>query len=216
MMTRFLTGMMAFAISVSGFAVPSILLGTPATASGSNSSELTTGIVQDGTFKNPLVGDGRYKDYCASPNPDCPKTKPNAGPWVVTSGSIDFVAHRYWQPAPGAGRKNQTIDLNGLGPGTFAQSLATTAGILYSVSFYLAGNGEAAPAIKTMDVDVNGTPIESYTFDTTNTSYSNMGWVAESFSFTATSVSTSLSFVSTTLASDGGPVIADVGAFAAV
>ena len=72
------------------------------------------------------------------------------------------------------------------------------------------------PTIKTMDVDINGTPVESYTFDTTHTSYSDMGWVStESFTFTATSASTSLSFVSTTPDSDGGPVIADVGAFAA-
>ncbi len=215
MMTRSrLAGIVAFAISVSGFVVPTFLLGTPATASGAHFSGLRTGIVEDGTFKNPHVKSG-FKDYCASPNPDCPVTNPQAGPWVVTSGSVDFNSHRYWQPAPGAHRKDQTIDLNGLGPGTFEQSLATTAGTSYSVSFYLAGNGLVPPAIKTMDVDINGTPVESYTFDTTHTSYSDMGWVPESFTFTATSASTSLSFVSTTPDSDGGPVIADVGAFAA-
>ena len=110
--------------------------------------------------------------------------------WTVTSGSIDWIGD-YWQAADG----DRSIDLGGNGDGTIAStSFATIVGQQYELSFAMAGNPDNGPIVKTLEVDVASLVDQTFTFDTTDTSRSDMGWVTKTLVFTATSTTTTLSF----------------------
>lgn len=125
----------------------------------------------------------------------------NLNNWTIDSGSIDYI-NNYWQDAgSGSGR---SIDLNGLVPGSISQSFATTAGVLYEVTFSLSGNPDNnhTPAVKALRVSLTGASSASqdFTFDTTNplNSSGNMGWLTKSFTFLGGAGLTTLTFLSLT------------------
>ena len=113
--------------------------------------------------------------------------------WTVDAGSVDWVG-TYWPAQDGS----MSIDMSGLEPGTLSQTLATTIGDTYTVSFYLSGNPAGPPAVKTLDVSATGGTVSSYTFDASANTLSSMIWTQETYSFLATGTSTTLSFISTT------------------
>jgi choice-of-anchor C domain-containing protein len=124
--------------------------------------------------------------------------------WTVDSGSVDWIG-AYWTAEDGA----MSIDLSGDDPGSLSQTFATTIGNTYTVSFALSGNPAGEPAVKTLDVSATGGTPASYTYDTTGNDVTNMNWVQESYSFLATTASTTLSFISTT-AGAFGPALDNV------
>ncbi len=124
--------------------------------------------------------------------------------WTVDSGSVDWIG-TYWPAEDGA----MSIDLSGADAGTISQVLATTIGNTYTVSFFLSGNPAGPPTVKTLDVTATGAAPASYTYDVTGNDLTNMNWTAETFTFLATSASTTLSFVSTT-AGAFGPALDNV------
>lgn len=128
------------------------------------------------------------------------------GPWKVVSGSVDLVGSSYW-PVP---EGSQSLDLNGVGAGEVSQTFATTPGTTYTIAYSLAGNPDRPPAVKTGKVRVDGRDIEDFSYDTTNRSRQDMGWVTRQVTFVATGSSTTLSFLSTTPDSWSGPVIDNV------
>jgi choice-of-anchor C domain-containing protein len=111
--------------------------------------------------------------------------------WAVVSGNVDYVGGS-WQAEDG----NYSIDIDGTSDGAIAQTFDTIVGDAYSVSFYMAGNTYAAPTIKTVQVAATSGSPQTYTFNDTGLSNSNMGYVLETYSFTAGSTSTTLSFTS--------------------
>jgi choice-of-anchor C domain-containing protein len=113
--------------------------------------------------------------------------------WTVDAGSVDWIG-TYWQAQDG----NMSIDMSGADAGAISQTFATTIGNSYTVSFYLSGNPAGPPTVKTLDVSATGGTVSHYTFDTTASTLANMNWTAESYSFLATTSSTTLSLVSTT------------------
>lgn len=118
--------------------------------------------------------------------------------WTVGGDSIDWIGN-YWQAADGS----RSLDLNGLHPGSISQTLSgLTSGQTYAVSFELAGNPAGGPEPKTLSVAASA-GSNTYTFNATNTSLETMGWVTESFFFTANATSTLLSFTSTTTGFSG-------------
>ena len=124
--------------------------------------------------------------------------------WTVDAGSVDWIG-TYWPAEDGA----MSIDLSGADAGTISQTLATTIGNTYTVSFFLSGNPAGPPTVKTLDVTATGAASASYTFDVTGNDLTNMNWTPETFTFLATSASTTLSFVSTT-AGAFGPALDNV------
>ena len=121
--------------------------------------------------------------------------------WTVLPGTIDYVGGT-WEAQSGT----RSIDLNGQNLGGIAQTFDTVIGDKYRVAFYLAGNPAGPPTIKTLNVDATGGTVQSYTFDTTHSTYpTGMGWplTPATYEFTASSVLTTLSFVS---ASDSSPI----------
>jgi choice-of-anchor C domain-containing protein len=126
--------------------------------------------------------------------------------WTVTGGTIDWI-NTYWVPSDGS----FSLDMEGLSRGTIETSapLTTVIGQTYRLSFDMAGNPDGnhgfpdfVPIVKELDVTVGGVGAPPFFFDTTGHSLGSMGWVTQTFYFTATSTSTSLSFAAGPDASD--------------
>jgi choice-of-anchor C domain-containing protein len=126
--------------------------------------------------------------------------------WTVDSGTIDWIG-TYWTASNGS----RSIDLNGFDAGTISQTLATTIGNTYVVTFDLSGNPVNLPTTKTLNVVATGGPTVGYTYDTLaqGNTQTDMKWVPQTYSFFATSSSTVLSFASTT-AGAFGPALDNV------
>ena len=124
--------------------------------------------------------------------------------WTVDAGSVDWIG-TYWPAQDGS----MSIDMSGVDAGTISQTIATTIGNTYTVSFFLSGNPAGLPTVKTLDVSATGGATASYTYDVTGNDLTNMNWTQETYTFLATSASTTLSFVSTT-AGGFGPAIDNV------
>lgn len=129
--------------------------------------------------------------------------------WTVTSGTIDLVS-TFWNAEDGS----FSLDLSGVNDGSIAQTFATQTGVRYNVTFWLAGN-VISPPVKTLQVSAAG-QSNNYSFDDTGKSNSNMGWLQETFSFTATGTSSTLEFLSTDNPSgNAGPTLDNVTVTAA-
>jgi choice-of-anchor C domain-containing protein len=124
--------------------------------------------------------------------------------WTVDSGSVDWIG-TYWPAQEGS----MSIDMSGADAGAISQTFDTTIGNTYTVSFFLSGNPAGGPTLKTLDVSATGGTVNHYTFDNTTSTLANMNWTAESYTFFATTSSTTLSFASTT-AGAFGPAIDNV------
>lgn len=128
--------------------------------------------------------------------------------WTVTAGSVDWISN-YWQASNGL----KSLDMGGLTNGTIvSQALVTVPGQSYLLSFDLAGNPDNAgqPNPKELIVSVGNLAPQTFTFSSTNTTRSNMGWVTKSLTFVADSTSTSLSFLSGNTGSAYGPALDNV------
>jgi choice-of-anchor C domain-containing protein len=124
--------------------------------------------------------------------------------WSVDAGSVDWIG-TYWAAQDGS----MSIDMSGAEAGTLSQTFATTIGNTYTVSFYLSGNPAGPPTVKTLDVSATGGTLTSYTYDVTGNNLTTMNWTQKTYSFLATSASTTLSFISTT-AGVFGPALDNV------
>jgi len=111
--------------------------------------------------------------------------------WTVGLNSVDWIG-AYWNAQNG----NRSIDLSGNGNGSLSQTFDTVLNQVYQVTFWVAGNPDGGPTIKTFDRGVN--VFLPDTFDNTGFSLSAMGWTQHSFYFAATGASSTLGFVSTT------------------
>lgn len=147
------------------------------------------------------------------PNPGTSWTTLGAGSthisgWTVTSGNIDYMGTA-WQSSDGT----RSLDLSGSGVGAISQAFTTVAGRSYTVTFDLAGNPGygTGTGTKQVTVSVNNSAntSQTFSFDTTGHTLTNMGWVNKSFTFTASGTSTTLTFTSLT-ASVYGPALDNV------
>ncbi|MFD0915109.1 choice-of-anchor C family protein [Pseudahrensia aquimaris] len=110
--------------------------------------------------------------------------------WNVISGSVDHI-QGYWTSSEG----NNSIDLNGDGPGIIGTSITTVPGQTYIVTFDLAGDPLNGEPIKDVRVQVSGTTVEP-SFDTAGNTLANPGWEQQTFTFVADGTSASLIFTS--------------------
>ena len=150
----------------------------------------------NGSFETPVVTPGTFQDFAAGAS---------LGAWRVSQGNVDLLGAGFWQAADGV----QSVDLDGSAfplTGGVIQTFSTVPLLKYKVSYKLAGNPAAGPTVKTGQVLANGHVIQSFSFDVTGKSFTNMGYVGEQTHFIATSLSSTLEFRSTT-GSGFGPVI---------
>ncbi len=112
--------------------------------------------------------------------------------WTVSAGNVDYIGS-YWTSSNG----NRSIDLTGSNgsAGAISKTISTAVGHTYEVTFDLAGNPDGGLPVKNLDVSAGG-PATNYTFDTTGKTTTAMGWASQTFNFTATAASTTLTFTS--------------------
>lgn len=114
--------------------------------------------------------------------------------WTVSSGSVDLVGSSYWTAQDG----NQSIDLAGSSSGALSQTVLTTSGDKYTLSWYMAANLNCGQAIKTMNVSWNGASVATPTFDGTGHTSTSMGWTQGSIVVTATASTSTVTFADAT------------------
>jgi len=136
-------------------------------------------------------------------------TKLNAGSadlwgWTIGGNSVDYVGSG-WAAMEGT----RSIDLSGIGAGNIAQTFTTVAGRNYTVTFFLAGNPDAGPMVKTIRTSATGNAAQVDHFDATSHSHGAMGWAPITYAFKASGTSTTLRFASLNEGS-AGPVIDNV------
>ncbi|MEM6406956.1 MAG: choice-of-anchor C family protein [Pseudomonadota bacterium] len=150
------------------------------------SAGLATGAqaaVVNGSFEDPGTVTGNWATYSAGSNA--------LTGWTIDSGSIDLI-NAFWQHSDG----NYSINLDGTSPGTISQMLTgLTVGRAYTLAFDMAAN--TADPNQTVGLTASvGRNFQSYSFDKTGFSRSNMGWVTYTLGFTASADSMLLSFAS--------------------
>ena len=135
--------------------------------------------------------------------------------WTVFGSGVKVIDYigPYWQASDG----NRSLDLNGNpGPGGVEQSIATTIGQPYLVTFDIAGNPDGGPVLKYLAVSAigNTTQSQSFNFDTTGHSKSAMGWTTMQWIFTSDAAATTLRFESTMTGTSYGPALDNVSVVA--
>lgn len=133
--------------------------------------------------------------------------------WSVDTGGVDYIGS-YWQASQGT----RSVDLNGLEPGSISQILTTVIGTTYDVTFDLSGNPEnltdspyTSPNPKAVRISATGAVSKDFIFDTSieGNTKTDMMWESQTYSFTATAISTTLTFASQ-IAGAFGPAIDNV------
>jgi choice-of-anchor C domain-containing protein len=128
--------------------------------------------------------------------------------WVVTGEGVDLVSTGYWISSDGT----RAIDLDGSARsrttpphvhGGIAQTISTTPGTRYLVSFDLAGNPNQLPLEKRMRLSAADQNIE-LTFDARGKNGRNMGWRPQRWTFVARDTTTTLEFRSLTVSPQTG------------
>jgi choice-of-anchor C domain-containing protein len=121
--------------------------------------------------------------------------------WTVNSGSVDYILS-YWTAADGS----RSVDLGGNEAGSIHQGFDTVAGQTYRVDYYISGNPDGAPTVKTGKVEAIGSFVglltsQTFSFDTSTPGHSrnSMVWNLFSFYFTAANDISALVFTSTTV-----------------
>jgi hypothetical protein len=124
----------------------------------------------------------------------------------VTKGAIKLVSSTYWNV-----NGLCSIDLDGGTAGTITHNgVTTTVNSKYTVTFYLSGNGDGGPAIKTLKLSA-ASVSKTFTWDTSNGNDPRHGkYAKKSWTFTAVKTGTSVKFASLDPPGTYGPVIAGI------
>ena len=179
------------------FVMTSMLLLSPSMAS--NAYAETSNIVVNGSFEEPSIS-------CLTFFVSLGFGSTAIAGWTVGGNGIDWICSGFWQATDGS----RSLDLSGISAGSISQVIPTDAGNTYNVTFDMAGNPDGGNPIKLMTVTAADSS-ELFTFDTTGNSLANMGYEQNTFSFTATDASTTLTFTSNE-DSGFGPVIDNISA----
>lgn len=169
-------------------------------AAGAAASLLVAGsataqnLITDGSFESPAVAAAvGYEVFTPSAS--------SLPSWSVTGTEVAVVGSTFVEAGVAfvAESGNQWMDLSGLGAPNLTngivQSVATTSGLQYQLSFYLgsAYTGSGPYLSPTLDLSLNGGPRVSYTNSNIVTN-GLMNWQFFTTTFTATSATSSIAF----------------------
>jgi len=128
-------------------------------------------------------------------------TANNLDVWTLDSGSVDWTHTDFFGPAV-AYDGDYFLDLNGANLGAISSVITgLVIGQDYQLSFAMSGNPRG-PSVKTLDLTI-GTDTQSYSFDylLEGVSGTDLQWKIMTFDFTASSMTGTLTFESTTASS---------------
>ena len=163
-------------------------------------SLLSANLLVNGSFETPQIGFGAsgqdFTDYISG-------QIAGAG-WHVTANSVDIVSNKPGATyASTAAAGNQYLDLDGYAPGTITQTVTTVVGQRYTFKFAFTATPFGGAPVRTANVLFNGTKITALSKDVTGETPTKPGWVYKQFTLTATSKSSTISFVGTSVGSLG-------------
>ncbi len=153
-------------------------------------------LIADGGFENPSLSSGGLKDYTGG--------EVIGSAWTVLGNDVLLIQTQYGEPGNGIASFNaeegsNSLDITGSGntgsTDGVTQSVATTIGTTYQLSFYV-GRAEgtnsyyAAPA--TIDLSIDGGSSVAYT--NSNITAGHVNWEQFTTTFVATGTSTSITF----------------------
>jgi choice-of-anchor C domain-containing protein len=122
--------------------------------------------------------------------------------WTVTTSAIEYVGTG-WAAMHGP----RSVALNGSAPGAIEQTFATVSGAAYTVKFFLTGDPGTTPP-RNVRVSAAGQQ-QDFAFDAEHVWEWGMGWLEQTFVFSATAATTTLRFASLD-AGANGPAIDSV------
>lgn len=126
--------------------------------------------------------------------------------WKTTRGKIDYIGS-LWTAAAG----DRSIDLHGSpGYGGIKQTLKTTKGKKYVVTFEMASSPGGVPSEKSLWVEAAGVR-KKFTFDAKGKTAAKMGWEKKEWEFTADADEVELEFYTAEESDENqGPAIDNV------
>jgi hypothetical protein len=164
------------------------------------------GVIINGSFETPSIS-GSFLSILAGSEP------PGFG-WQVTSNSVDIVTTGVFGTAFDG---NQFLDLDGFAPGSILESIATTPGIQYALTFMYANNPfgpggipppdcpfgtncatiPATAQVSVWDSNTNSQLITPLLLTHGNSTAANLNWASPgAIAFVAIGTTTTLSFLS--------------------
>lgn len=161
-------------------------------------------LIANGSFENGAPNIGAFITVSPTTN------STSITGWSVTSGTVDYIG-TYWKASDGV----RSIDMSGSpGNGVLASTqFNTTPNAQYVILFDLAGNFEHNAEYRKIEVSA-GDNDEIFTFiKPLNWSFQNMGWQTQTFYFTATGDTTTLTFQSLSTDVYCGPALDNVRGF---
>lgn len=147
--------------------------------------------------QHPIVTNGSFEEITGDPCPGgalfltLPLGDTSIKGWTVVQENVDIVCSSLWAASHG----QRSLDLGGTQGGGIAQAFDTVPGARYTVTFDLAGNPLCGQQITTMRVSADGQSAD-FTFDTSSSSGTNLGWVGRTWSFLGDDSAASLAFIS--------------------
>lgn len=156
-------------------------------------------LVQNGSFET--FNSGVANALCPGGAVQCAQfNSGNTGiaNWTISGANGVDIVGSLWTAAD----QTNSLDLNSGGPGTISQTFTTVSNQLYSLTFSLGGNFFANPNPKTGTVSAGSLVNQSLSFTNASIySFSDnpgpMNWISQSFNFTASGTSTTLTFTGT-------------------
>lgn len=130
-----------------------------------------------------------------------PPGNPALTGWTVVGGAINIVTNDYWASFSGT----RSVALSSTGPGGIQQSLASVAGSVYRLTFWMSGEPFSVPTVKNLRVQAGGTS-QDFTFDVTPAWHWDMKWQQHTLDFVAPGPNTTVT-LSSLDASAYGPAI---------
>jgi hypothetical protein len=166
-------------------------------------SASATPLVADGSFNDP-ASPGSFTTFSAGQSFGAGNVWTVTNGTVSINGSVDEIG-TYFPATPNGGN---SVDLDGNSPGGIKQTITFSSAGEYALQFYLAGNPDGNPIIKSLNASIDGT-TGTFTYNTTLHSFGP--WTLESMDFNvATPGSFTLAFQSNDQNTAYGPVIGQV------
>lgn len=158
-------------------------------------------------FQGALIQNGDFQNG-TNPNSTKPAGSTDIQGWLVLSAGVDWVDGVATVPEILGTNGALYIDLNGNQPvpGGIQQSVTTTVGTRYSVTFDMNAN-TITGASKILEVSAGA---ESQAFTFTPSGSTDIVWEQKAFQFVATNTTTTLTFMSLVNGTNAGPLLDNV------